>query len=353
MNVLKIKALEENKINELRIRKGLSTKASKLISYKNVEVADTPDQVGITGAKEERDFVYMNFNNGDSYAYYHPISNPDVIYNFKGEPNYRTKDINPVYYERAVKRAEEYKRDLDFKHKQVAITDNQELYAEAILNDEDIYLAFRDQDTDQYQIGFYNPKSKTHDFQTTSSRSKINDYLAQNGVKKPNLIETWKCQFAPDVDTLFDPDGRFINKFQPSSYMTNAEEVKNIQVPPTILKVIEHVCGNDNEVIQHFLNWFAYIFKYRIRTQTAWILQGTTGTGKGVLFSHILRPLIGDRYCQSITLSNLEDSFNKFWEECLILFIDEVDAYSYEHERSFLSIVNASSPDIGLSAFLH
>ena len=73
------------------------------------------------------------------------------------------------------------------------------------------------------------------------------------------------------------------------------------------------------------MNWLAVLFRYRIRTQTAWILQGTTGTGKGLLFNEIIKPLIGDDYCRLVNLANLEDQFNAFVEETIVLFVDEVD----------------------------
>jgi Family of unknown function (DUF5906) len=43
------------------------------------------------------------------------------------------------------------------------------------------------------------------------------------------------------------------------------------------------------------------------------------------LFAEIIRPLIGEPYCRSVTLPNLEDQFNGFMDQTLILFIDEVD----------------------------
>ncbi len=78
-------------------------------------------------------------------------------------------------------------------------------------------------------------------------------------------------------------------------------------------------------VVEHFINWLAVLFRHRTPTQTAWIFQGTTGTGKGTLFSHIIRPLIGEDYCRSVNLGNLEDQFNAFVESTIVLYIDEVD----------------------------
>jgi hypothetical protein len=65
----------------------------------NDEVMAKPDVCTITDMKTERGFVYLNLNGGDSWAYYHPENNPDLIRNFKGEPAYLTKELLPDYWE--------------------------------------------------------------------------------------------------------------------------------------------------------------------------------------------------------------------------------------------------------------
>ena len=55
--------------------------------------------------KRARGFVYLNLSGGDSWAYFHPEDNPEYIYNFKGEPVYRTKEIAPEYYKTEIARA--------------------------------------------------------------------------------------------------------------------------------------------------------------------------------------------------------------------------------------------------------
>ena len=131
--------------------------------------------------------------------------------------------------------------------------------------------------------------------------------------------------FEPANDALYDFEAGFMNRYTPSTYLKNAECVDGAEIPPTSKRVIEHALGGDPEVIEHFLNWLAVLFRYRIRTQTAWILQGTTETGKGVLFAQIIRPLIGEDYCRLVNLANLEEQFNGFVERTIVLFVDEVD----------------------------
>ena len=60
-----------------------------------------------------------------------------------------------------------------------------------------------------------------------------------------------------------------------------------------------------------------------MKTNTAWIFQGVQGTGKGVLFTHIIAPLMGRQYCHEMTMDRMDDDFNAYLSENLVLFIDE------------------------------
>ena len=71
----------------------------------NTEVMLKPDECIITDMKTERGFVYFNLNGGDSWAYYHPSESPEFIYNFKGEPTYKTSELLPQYWAKLTQQA--------------------------------------------------------------------------------------------------------------------------------------------------------------------------------------------------------------------------------------------------------
>ena len=97
-------------INRLRAQVGLVAREFKTRMYRNSEVASKPDAALVTGCKQERDFVYLNLNGGDSWGYYYPPSNPEYLYNFKGEPTYLMKELLPEYYQEAKARAKDAKK---------------------------------------------------------------------------------------------------------------------------------------------------------------------------------------------------------------------------------------------------
>jgi hypothetical protein len=83
--------------------------------------------------------------------------------------------------------------------------------------------------------------------------------------------------------------------------------------------------NNDEETVDHFLNWVAYIWQTGKKSKTAWVLHGTTGTGKGVLMEQILKPLFGPEQALEITAQPLAEQFNSFLVKTQILMVDEAD----------------------------
>jgi len=91
----------EQRKRELRIKAKLpihhgNTRPTK--TYQDVEVLNRPDRAIITVDRIGEHFTYLNLNDGDSAAYYPPTDNPEIIYNFKGEPNCVTRELDPDYW---------------------------------------------------------------------------------------------------------------------------------------------------------------------------------------------------------------------------------------------------------------
>ena len=83
-------------ISELRAAQGLPPLSVARDSGEERVVA--PEAARVTGCRRVRDFVYFNLNGGDSWAYYHPVSSPQWIRNFKGEPKVLTSEVLPEYW---------------------------------------------------------------------------------------------------------------------------------------------------------------------------------------------------------------------------------------------------------------
>lgn len=299
------------RIEALREAAGLP---KRKISYKmhgSVEVMVKPDAAVITEMKQERGFVYFNLNGGDSWAYYHPENNPDFIHSFKGEGSYLTKELLPDYWSQLVG-------------------------SPRVSSTGELYLAFCDRSTSTYWRGTYNQQTDLLQLHQAKNETQIRHFAAQYGMPMGDFIPEWDLTFDPHDNVRVDPTNRTVNLFQPTPYMLTPP--KKVSTPPkTIMKIVEHVLGNDKACVDHFMNWLATIVQQRDRTRTAWVLHGVPGTGKGVLMNKVLRPLLGENQTALRRMEELNEPYNHWMKSALLVFIDEVQTKALVNERGAMA----------------
>lgn len=283
-----------DKINELRLEAGLPKKNAKTKSDNGITVLCNPERAIFRGPYiKERGFVYGNLNNGDSYAYFHTEENPKYLYNFKGEPAVRLQDIDPDYW--------------NSLHQSVKANCR--------------YFAFRDRVSDIYYTVIEYPD--TYDMHRVGNLQKAEDFLSFYRQAVPETMPIWDVVFQPNRDFLINHEKRLINTYQKTEYLKKA--VPSNHCPAKFLELVNHVTGNNAEMRDDLLNWLAYIIQFREKTQTAFILQGRTGTGKGVLFNKILRPIIGLKHCAMIMMEDIDSNFNEWLENAILVVVDEAE----------------------------
>lgn len=305
--------LTDKRLTQLRENAGLP---KRKIAYKmlgTTEVMVKPDSATITETKSERGFVYFNLNGGDSWAYYHPESNPDYIYNFKGEPAYLTKELLPDYWASL--------------HENI----NNSVNSQGIT-----YLAFCDRATGAYWRGSYDQNNDTLDLHVAKNATQLRDFTKQVGAPLGDFIPEWDIIFDPRDNVRVDRTNRTINQFTPSHYMRQVAKPV-AAVPKTILKVISHALGGDPRIVEHFINWLAFVLIERDRTKTAWVLHGVPGTGKGLLCNDILRPLFGAGQTAMRRMEELNEPYNQFMKNSLLIFVDEVQTKALQNERGVMA----------------
>lgn len=303
---------ELERINELRELAGVPQRKYVFKGYGQHEVLTKPDVATITEMRQERGFVYFNLNGGDSWAYYHPEDNPDYIYNFKGEPAYVTKELLPEYWARLVQQAS--------RTSSTGIT----------------YLAFLDKRSGQYFRGTYDNGTDELDLYPAKNETQIRHFAKQNGVPIGDFIPEWEVIFDPHDNVRVDIANQTINTFVPTQYMlANPKPVATL--PPITNKIISHVLGGEPEIIDHFINWLATILQTRGQTKTAWLFQGTQGTGKGLLMNNILRPLFGVNQTAARRMEEFNEPYNGYMERVFLVFVDEVQTSALRNERGVIA----------------
>lgn len=293
------------KVAELRVAAGLPK--PKAIKYKfdgTVEYMVNPGQATITDMKKERGFVYFNLNGGDSWAYYHPSESPEFIYNFKGEPTYRTQDLLPSYWAKLTQQAASGTPDAKGN----------------------IYLAFREFTSGVYWNGIYNTVNDKLELYPAKSETQLRHFMKNNKMPLGESIPDWKRVFEPNNPNVIDRQAQTVNIYNPSDFFKDLQPAPVASPPPVINKIIDHVLGNDMATLDHFYNWLSTIVQFKTRAGTAWVMQGVQGTGKGLLMHNILTPLFGYENVAAKRMEELESQFTEFMENKFIVFIDEIEA---------------------------
>jgi hypothetical protein len=306
------KSMTHKRISELREADNLPKRKFTYKSIGGSEVLLKADSATITEMKVDRGFVYFNLNGGDSWAYYHPENNPDYIYNFKGEPAYLTKELLPEYWSEL--------HTSGLKTSSTGVT----------------YLAFCDRASGAYWRGTYDNATESLEIFLAKNETQLRHFAKQHGVPLGDFIPEWDLVFDPHDPVRVDEANRVVNLFLPTQYMKTATK-KVAAVPKAIAKVINHALGNDKEVIDHFINWLAFIVQKRDRTRTAWVLHGRTGTGKGILMNKILRPLFGDKQTATRRMEELNEPYNVYMRNAFIVFVDEVETKALTNERGAMA----------------
>ena len=285
------------------------------INGEQLQVLTNPDQMQLTLVRVTEERAYWNITGGDSNAYWNPIGNPEIIYNFKGEPPFELRKANEEIYNWYCEK---------FKTQIREISDPRP-------------LAFRDQTTDQHYAVEYNPRDDRVLRVNKIQKQNIADWCAGYGMPAPDPIPNWDIEFNPQSTLVIDWENHRLNLFQPTDLLRNPPMIlptyakRKIgeaqdalgQLCPFIYRVLYHICGSSEPEFEWFINWLAYTVQTRKKAQTAWIFSGVPGTGKGIFFEKILRPIMGEKYTTKKRLDHLEEQFNAYLQQTLFLVYEE------------------------------
>ena len=328
-----VQAAAEKRLAEARRSVGLKKIVPRYrrleVDGERIQVLTNPDQLQMTLVRTTDAFAYWNINGGDSNAYYNPIGNPEIIYNFKGEPPFELRRANEDVYNWY---CEQFKT-------QIRQTSDPRP------------LVFREQTSDQHYAVEYNPRDDLIIRIAKIAKPNIADWCASYGVPAPDPLPQWDLTFNPQSTTVIDWDNHILNTFQPTDLVRNPPAVLPQyskckigetatllpQLCPNIHRLLYHICGNGDLEYEWFINWLAYTVQTRKKAHTAWIFSGVPGTGKGLFFERILRPLIGDRYATRKRIDHLEEQFNAYLEETLFLVYDEFRLSDSKHDERLLN----------------
>lgn len=298
-----LRGQEQRKMDSLRTVLGLEKKKwDRAQTSHGVTYMPKPDISSLTDVREERGFIYLNLNGGDSWGYWHPKDNPEFIRNFKGEPVYRTKELLPDYYAGLMRdrRAE-------------------------LRTDDLVYLGFRDFDGSTYYNGTWDEANGVLKLAATKGEQQVRDFLTERGQPQPEVLPTWDMTYDPCDPRTVDVQAKWINTYQPSEMERRYAKSPKVvtEIPAVTRTVWLHALGGSEECFAHFVNWCACLLQLKQPLQTAWFMQGVQGTGKGIIFNEYLQPMLGGGNVVEKRMEEFESEFNGFLDGKVLVFVDE------------------------------
>lgn len=342
MTPAQINSAAEDKVKQLRKVQGLPTDKAKYTNFNTdagpVRLLANPDAMRLQLSYINGDFAYFNINGGDSNAYFTKIEDPSLIWNFKDEPVFRFQEADP----------ETFQWFLD-THAQIPEDSNAT----------DTAFVFRDFHSGKHWNGIYDAQTKEILKISEAHKGDLEDFLAQHRQVMPPVIPTYDYEFNPKTLIGFDGENGIVNKFTATKYMRHPKELACLTKPgygngdilrdfcPHLYCILEHVMNYSRDEILHFINWICYLMRYRDKTQTAWVMSGTPGTGKDSLFKYGIIPLIGVQNTELLGTKDLKSEFRGWATETLLAVGGEFSMknYSRVEQDAFISWLKASITD--------
>ena len=325
-----VNQIRDARIKELQREAGITRHKPKYtrinVNGKPVNVMANPPPARMEFAYEDDEFVRYNVGGSRNNAYWVARSNPEIVRCFvPDEPAFLFKAADPEAY---AKHIEKYGAAYDeVKDEEVGVVRKVQR------------SMFIDQTTDAYVTMEYD---KEHDEVVEMNERRnaqvAEEWLKHYGLLVPDPVPARHVVLDPNnQQTLFSVgDKDYVNRFKPTLFMrdkTTHEYADTLRYGnawllsldcPIISEIILNMLGDDMDCFEHFINWLAFILQKKDKTQTAWLVHGTEGTGKGLFFKAVLRPLFGREYVAQNTLQGIaDDQFNGWMEDLMLLMVDE------------------------------
>ena len=299
-----LKQKQRAKLNQLRTAAGLKPQTIKIKQVGEYEVQTGADEISKYEEIDCGEYVRFNLNGGDSQAYWHRKGDLTYLHNFKGEPSLILKEVLPAYYAEQVK--------------------DQRAGNRTPSGTGDLVLCFQERVTGEYWWGTWNPEKQTLDINSVNTADKLSNAVRSYGVPVPDPLPIWEKVFNPHMNETVDEEKKVVNSFKATRYMLEAKKFKKGEFP-IIQRLLDSAVGT-GEIQDHFVNWLAVMWQFRVKPQTAWVLHGNQGTGKGVFWNRVIRKLFGYSNTSYSLAHSLKEQFNGYLENALVACIDEIDA---------------------------
>lgn len=303
-------------INALRTKISLPTREYLTSMHRDQEILREPGDCVIHGLRRSgADFLRFNLNGGDSMGYFINLREPHLIGNFKGEPYLYTVEANETFYKGLTK-------SLAAMPQQPRGSDGMEVLAFYATNrGSKIFVGTYDRGKDILRVD-------------QSADGAADSWLQQFGVPLQANLPHYDLVHDIQSNIRYEEGYPVINLYARTDFIKQYADLDRVlslegvlprleEECPVIYKTMKSMTGDDERSLLGFINWFAYIFQTRKKTDTAWLLHGIQGTGKGKFLECVARPLLGQSNTVQILMNSVDSRFNSMLEGKILCNIDE------------------------------
>ncbi len=182
--------------------------------------------------------------------------------------------------------------------------------------------------TGEYILLF--PSGRKQKYRSKAVAKEIASYY---GVEDVEFMPYREIYDPTSIDNPINEDDGFeLNVYESSKYQRQQTKNGVISKFPTIdnllINVIPEKVSRDA-----FLNWLAVIFNTGRKTGTAWVVLGSQGSGKTMLFERVLTPLLGEANCTELNQDALSSRFNHLLHRKQLVCFNEVHSSKQAAER--------------------
>ncbi len=124
-----------------------------------------------------------------------------------------------------------------------------------------------------------------------------------------------RANFGGGYVNIYDAP-ELLRKSVPGSYIPKRTDM--------IHNVIDHVFAHDQQIVNRFYNNLAWFVQTRQKMITSFLMQGVEGTGKGLLFEHVLQQIFGERFTGTADQDAFGNQFNSFLTSNVLVLVNEV-----------------------------
>lgn len=213
-----------------------------------------------------------------------------------------------------------------------------------------LYYLLKTDGMDMFNYYDISPMDDKGNIRTISAKLKILETLMLTKINDL-VIPIHGEKFLPTDDVIFEKNNKsYLNTYVKSD-VRKKQLVKGDFDYPNIENILRHISYND-ENYQWLRKWLAYILQNpQMKLPTSLVLKGGQGSGKGIFYKLIIRPLFGEENINQISTDTFKRGWGDTFQNKLFVNFDEFTlkkGADDEHIERLKSVTSESSITVSI-----